>query len=71
MVAISETVAVLLSYPIRIHIKRVNAAAASVLAVLLMSLPSSFTTVPEECLNENASCPTKTLYYFSLMVILD
>jgi hypothetical protein len=47
LVSISETVAVFLSYPIRIHIKRVNAIAATVLTVLLVSLISSFTTIPE------------------------
>lgn len=49
LVSISETIAVLLSYPIRIYIKRVNAAAFTVLTVLVLSLPSSFTIVPFWC----------------------
>lgn len=69
LVSISETVAVLLSYPIRLYIKRINAAAFTVLTVLVLSLPSSFTTVPLWCRVDGQTCASKYLYYLALMVL--
>jgi hypothetical protein len=71
LVSISETIAVLLSYPIRLYIKRINAAAFTVLTVLVLSLPSSFTTVPLWCREDGQTCSSKYLYYIALMVLLE
>jgi hypothetical protein len=49
MISLAETVAVVLSYWIRLHVKRVNTMAGTLLAVLIVSLPCSFITVEEEC----------------------
>lgn len=45
LISLSETVAVIASYWIRLYIKRLNAIASALLAVLIVSLPCSFTTV--------------------------
>ena len=70
LMGVSEAVAVLISYPIRMNVKRVNSIAGTLLIVIVMSLVSSFTTIPEECRKDTRFCASKTLYFLTLMVNL-
>ena len=68
--SISETVAVLLSYPIRLKIRRVNTLFSLALMVCLAAALSSFTTLPPECSAPGERCSAKYLYRVSIMVLL-
>lgn len=65
----SEIVAVLISYPIKLKIKRRNAYFLFVLMIAISSLLSSFTTLDAECMEIGNSCVSKYIYRVSLMVI--
>ncbi len=61
-------VAVLMSYPIKLRVKRVNAFFGFTALIAICSLLSSFTIVDDECL-AGLFCLTKYIYRFSIMVI--
>lgn len=70
MISISETVAVLISYPIRLKIRRVSTFITLIPIIAAASGLCSFTTVGEECRQRGESCSSKFLYRLSLMVLL-
>ena len=65
----SEIVAVLISYPIKLKIKRRNAYFLFVCMIAVSSLLSSFTTLDEECKQVGNSCFSKYIYRVSIMII--
>ena len=69
LLSVSETVAVLMSYPIRLKIKRVNAFFGFATLITICSLISSFTTLDEACMEKGHVCTTKYIYRVSIMVI--
>lgn len=69
MISASEIVAVLISYPIKLKIKRRNAYFLFVLMILVSSLLSSFTVLGPECMEIGNSCVSKYIYRVSIMVI--
>lgn len=70
LISISETVAVLVAYPIRLKIRRVSTFFTLILIIAAASLACSFTTVGEECMQKGEMCTSKLLYRISLMVPL-
>lgn len=62
-------VAVLMAYPIKLRVKRVNAFFGFTVLIGICCLLSSFTIVDEACLS-GTFCLTKYIYRFSIMVIL-
>ena len=68
MISISETVAVLMSYPIRMKIRRVSAFFTLALMICLACFLSSFTIVSDQCRMKSTSCTSKFLYRISTMV---
>ena len=60
--------AIALFYLIGKTVKRVNAVAGTVIIVLVMSLASSFTRVPLECIDNN--CFIKTVYFLTFIVTI-
>lgn len=62
-------VAVLMAYPIKLRVKRVNAFFGFTVLIAVCCLFSSFTIVDEECL-AGTFCLTKYIYRFSIMVSL-
>jgi len=68
LVSISETVAVLMSYPIRLKIKRVNTIFSLTVLIAICSFVSSFTTLSPECMEAGFVCPSKYIYRVSMMV---
>ena len=69
MMSASEIVAVLISYPIKLKIKRRNAYFLFVCMIAVSSLLSSFTTLDEECKQVGNSCFSKYIYRVSIMII--
>lgn len=69
MMSSSEIVAVLISYPIKLKIKRRNAYFLFVCMILISSLLSSFTRLDPLCMEIGNSCVSKYIYRVSLMVI--
>ena len=65
----SEIVAFLISYPIKLKIKRRNAYFLFVCMIAVSSLLSSFTTLDEECKQVGNSCFSKYIYRVSIMII--
>jgi len=64
-------VAVLMAYPIKLRVKRVNAFFGFTVLIGICCLLSSFTIVDDECLTSGIFCLTKYIYRFSIMVNFD
>lgn len=69
LLSISETVAVLMSYPIRLKIRRVNAIFGLTIIILICSFLCSFKVVDEECREKGNACSMKYLNRVCMMVI--
>ncbi len=67
LLSVSEMVAVLMSYPIKLRVKRVNAFFGFTALIGICCLLSSFTIVDDECLT-GTFCLTKYIYRFSILV---
>ena len=68
LISISETVAVLMSYPIRLKIRRVNAIFSLIVIILICSFICSLNVVDEECKIKGNVCSMKYIYRVSIMV---
>ena len=60
---------VLISYPIKLKIRRRNAYFLFVCLIAISSLLSSFTRLGPECMKSGATCVSKYIYRISIMVI--
>lgn len=68
LMSVSEVVAVLISYPIKLKIKRVNAFFFFTVLIVISSVLCSFTRLGNECMEIGNSCFTKFAYRISIMV---
>lgn len=71
LMSVSEVVAVLISYPIKLKIKRVNGYFFFTCLIVICSLLCSFTRLGDECMKMGNTCVTKFIYRISLMVQLN
>jgi hypothetical protein len=69
LLSISETVAVLMSYPIRLKIRRVNAIFGLTMIILICSFLCSFKVVDKECRVKGNACSMKYLNRVCMMVM--
>ena len=69
LMSVSEVVAVLISYPIKLKIKRINGYFFFTFLIAIASLLCSFTRLGEECMQVGNSCISKYIYRISLMVL--
>ncbi len=59
LLSVSEMVAVLMAYPIKLRVKRVNAFFGFTALIGISCLFSSFTVLDDDCLEAGAFCITK------------
>lgn len=60
--------AVLMSYPIKLKIKRISTLFCCVVLVCACSLVCSFSTVDQECQEHGQQCGSKYAYRIAIMV---
>lgn len=68
LLSISEIIAALLSYPIKLKIKRTNTFFFTAILVAFFCLLSSFTVIDPECMLPRESCASKYFYRISIFV---
>lgn len=68
LISISETVAVLMSYPIRMKIRRVNTFFTLVFMIGVAAVVGSLMLPPQECRAKGEQCTSKFLYRIATMV---
>lgn len=68
LLSISEITAVLLSYPIKLNIKRTNTFFFTAIVVAFFSILSSFTVISPACMEKKEICAAKYIYRISIFV---
>lgn len=68
LMSVSEMVAVLMSYPIKLKIRRKNAFFLFTCLIAISSILSSFTRLDAECKKVGNACISKYIYRVSIMV---
>lgn len=68
LLSISEIAAVLLSYPIKLKVKRTNTFFFTAIIIAFFSLLSSFTVVDPSCMGKYGICASKYIYRISIFV---